>query len=173
VYQYTRAALRAQTARAVGLEILGHLRVHQHRHVAEHIVEHVGLLDVVELRGLADELPGGKTAVRQMLEEHFVGHQARHRHHLPAGALAQHVGEAPEVRDRFGTDRQPLHAVDELLAGVAGQELRLALEEAAPHGVLGARILFPRLINRPVGALRPNARRRAVLHARLHPFNLA
>src|SRR6185503_14910142 len=118
--------LRAQAALAVCLDVVGHHRVHQHRHVAEHIVEHVGLLDVVELAELADELPGGEAPVGEVLEKHLVRNEAR-------------------------------------------KELRLALEQRAPHRVLGRGVLVPRLIDRPVRALRAHARRRAVLH----PFSLA
>src|SRR4051812_21829836 len=156
--------LRAQAALAVGLDIVGHHRVHQHRHVAEHIVEHVGLFDVVELAGLADELARGEAAVGEMLEEHLVRNQARHGDDLPAGALAEDVGQAPEVGDRIGADRQPLHAVDKLVAGAARQQPGLALEERAPDRVLGARVLVPCLIDRPVRAFRAHAGRRAVLH---------
>src|SRR4051812_3442285 len=161
--------LRAQAALAVGLDVVGHDRVHQHRNVAEHIVEHVGLFDVVELTGVADELAGGEAPVGEMLEEHLVRDQARHGHDLPAGALAEHVGQPPEIRDRIGADRQPLHAVDELVAGAARQEPGLALEQRAPDSVLGARVPVPGLIDRPVRAFRAHAGRRAVLH----PLSLA
>src|SRR6476646_5610982 len=161
--------LRAQAAVAVGLDVVGHHRVHQHRHVAEHIVEHIGLFDVVELAGLADELAGREAAVGEMLEEHLVRNEARHGDDLPAGALAEHVGQPPEVRDRLGADRQPLHAVDELVTGAARQKPGLALEQRAPDRVLGAGVLVPRLIDRPVRAFRAHARRRAVLH----PLSLA
>ena len=39
----------------------------------EHVVEHVGLFDVVELLGRADKVPGRKTPVGEMLEENVSG----------------------------------------------------------------------------------------------------
>jgi hypothetical protein len=104
-----------------------------------------------------------------VLEEHFVGHQARHRHHLPAGAPAERIGEAPEVRNRLGPDRQAAHAVDELVAGARRQKLRLALEKRAPNRVLGRRVALPGLVDGPVGSLGPDAGGGAVLH----PLSLA
>ena len=103
--------LRAQAADAVGLDVVGDGRVHQQRHVAEHVVEDVRLLEVVELVRLADEVAGREAPVREVLEEHVVGHQARHGDDLPAGALHQDVGEAAEVRDLVRADRQVAHAV--------------------------------------------------------------
>jgi len=44
--------------------------------VAEHVVEDVGLLEVVELMWLADESPRRKTPVGKVLEEDIVGHQS-------------------------------------------------------------------------------------------------
>ena len=41
--------LRAQAADAVGLDVVRDHRVHEHRDVPEHVVEDVGLLEVVEL----------------------------------------------------------------------------------------------------------------------------
>ena len=41
-------ALRAQAAFAIGLDEVGHGRVHQQRHMAEHVVEDVGLFQVVQ-----------------------------------------------------------------------------------------------------------------------------
>jgi hypothetical protein len=91
--------LRAQAADAVGLDVVGDGRVHQQRHVPEDVVEDVRLLEVVELVRLADEVAGREAPVREVLEEHFVGHQPRHGDDLPSGALHQDVGEAAEVRD--------------------------------------------------------------------------
>jgi hypothetical protein len=121
--------------------------------VAEDVVEHVRLFQVVELLRLADELAGGEAAVRQMVEEHVIGNEAGNGDDLPAGVLRQHVAQAPEVRNLVGADGQCLHARDEFIAGAAGQELRLALEERLPDAVLCGGVVVPALVDRPVGAL--------------------
>ena len=46
--------------------------------MAEDIVEHVRLLDIIEAVRGADEIAGRKAAVAEMLEEDVVGHQAGH-----------------------------------------------------------------------------------------------
>lgn len=54
-----------------------------------------------------------KAPVREMLEEHAVGHEARHRDHLQAGPLHQHVRKTSEVGyavaadQQVGSDRMP------------------------------------------------------------------
>jgi hypothetical protein len=70
--------------------------------MAEDVVEDVGLLQVVELVGPADELAGREAPVRQVVEEDLVGHQAGHGHHLPAGGLHQHLAEGLEIGDAVG-----------------------------------------------------------------------
>lgn len=121
--------------------------------MAEDVVEHIGLFQVVELVGLADEEARWKSTVGQVIEEHVVGHQARHRHHLPAGVLVQHLGHALEVRDLVGPDGQALHALHELVAGTAGQQARLTLEQQSPHRVVLGGVARPALVDRPVGPL--------------------
>ena len=59
--------------------------------MTEHVVKDIGLFDVIELMRLADEVAGGKAAIGQVFEKDLVGHQPRHRHNLPAGALQQQV----------------------------------------------------------------------------------
>ena len=113
---------------------------------------------------LADEAARREAPVREMVEEHLVRHQARHGDDLPSGALDQHVGEAPEVRNRVRSDRQRAHAGNEFVAGAAGQQLALALEQRFPHRVLGRRVVRPipgRSSSRRAPASR---RRRRVLH---------
>ncbi len=52
--------------------------------MAEHVVEDVGLLQIIELVAPADEIARDEAAVGEMLEEHLVGHQPGHGDHLPA-----------------------------------------------------------------------------------------
>ena len=144
-------SLGAQAALAVGLHVVGEDRVGQHRHVAEDIVEDVRLLQVVELVGLADELAGRKAPVGQMVEEHLVGHQTRHRDDAPAGALLQIVAQAAEIGDVLGIDGEVAHALNELVAGSAGQQFALTLVQGFPDAVLFRRVAVPALVDGPVG----------------------
>jgi hypothetical protein len=73
--------------------------------VAEYVMENVRFFEVVELLGLADEVAGGKTAVRQVIEEHIIRNQPGNGDDLPASVFHQHVAEAPEVGDLVGADR--------------------------------------------------------------------
>ena len=45
----------AQTALAIGLDEIGQHRIHEHRYMAEHVMEDIRLLQVIELVGIADE----------------------------------------------------------------------------------------------------------------------
>ena len=63
------AARRITTA--IGRHVVGVARLHEQRHVAEHVVEDIGLLDVIELLRLSDPVAGGKTARREMREKRF------------------------------------------------------------------------------------------------------
>ena len=63
----------------------------------EHIVEHVGFLQIVELVRPADEIARDEAAVRHMVEEHVVRHQSRHCHDLPAGQVHQSFRQFLEI----------------------------------------------------------------------------
>ena len=104
--------------------------------MAEHVVEDVGLLQIVELVGPADEIAGDEAAVGEMIEEHLVGHQPRHRHHLPAGGLHQPLGQFLEIGD--AGLRQPQHVEPGKKLGrrPARQQLRLAREQRVPRRML-------------------------------------
>ena len=65
--------------------------------MTEHIVKHVGFLEIIELVGLADEIARRETPLAQMPEKHIVGHHARHRHDGPVAALVEPVVELLEV----------------------------------------------------------------------------
>ena len=122
--------------------------------MAKHVVEDIRHLQVIQLLRPADELPGREAPVRQVLKKHLVGHQPRHRHHLPAGVLRQHVAQALEVGNLVGADGQGLHAGDEGVACPAGQQPALALKQGLPHRVVGGAVVLPALVDGPVGARR-------------------
>ncbi len=88
---------RLQAALTIGLHIVGKHRVGQQGYMAEHIMEHIRFLKVVDLFGGTDEVASHKAAVGQMVEEHLVRHQTRNGHHLPAGQLVQALGQLFEI----------------------------------------------------------------------------
>ncbi len=119
--------------------------------MAEHIVEHIGFLDIVQLRGLADELPGRKPAVRQMFEKNRIRHQRGHRHHAPSGELFQIVGELLEIGNAARTKRKLLQAIEEFAARPPLQHLGLPIVQRAPNAVLGRAIALPVLVDGEIG----------------------
>src|SRR5260370_14551573 len=123
--------------------------------MAEDVVEDVGVLEVVELSALADELACREAPIGEMFEEHLVGNEARYRDDWPPGMLHRDVAQPSEVRDLVGADRQVAHPLQELLAGTAGEQLRLTLEQRLPDGMLVGSIFLPALIDGPVGPLGP------------------
>src|SRR5260221_4249592 len=123
--------------------------------MAEDVVEAVGLVEVVELIALADELARREAPIGEMFEEHLVGNEARYRDNLPPGMLHQHFAQLSEVRDLVGADRQVAHPLHELLAGAALEQLCLTLEQRLPDGMLVGSIFLPALIDGPVGPLVP------------------
>ena len=86
VYQRVRPLPALCAASPVRLHVVGEHRVEQQRHVAEEIVEDVGLDDVVELRFLAQPDRHGEAALGEVLEEHRLGQQAGHGDDLPAAS---------------------------------------------------------------------------------------
>ncbi len=119
--------------------------------MAEHVVEAVRLLQVIQLLGLAHPPAGREAPVGQMLEEDLVGHQARHRHHLPAGGGHQLVVQPGEVGHAVGVHAQRVQAAQELVADPAAQHRRLARIQLAPDGVVGVGVAVQRLRDREVG----------------------
>ena len=59
--------------------------------MAEDVVEDIGLFDVVELVGAADELAGRKAPVGEVIEEDVVRHERGHSDDAPTGQLLQVV----------------------------------------------------------------------------------
>ena len=120
----------------------------------EDIMENVRLLEVVELIGPPDEVSRREASIGEMLEEHFVRNQSRNGNDLPPCVLHQHLTQAAEVGNRVGSDRQGTHALHELVASAAGQQLRLALEQCLPHGMLLGGVFVPVLVDGPIRPFR-------------------
>ena len=104
--------------------------------MAEHVVEDVRLLEIVELRALADEVAGREAAVAEMLEEDVVGDEPRHRHHRPAGAAEQPLVQLAELGHARMTQAQDLEALLEGVDRAAGERLLLAREQQVPDRML-------------------------------------
>src|SRR4051794_18200978 len=104
--------------------------------MAEHVVENVRLLQIIELRAFADEVARRELAPAEMLEEYVLGHQAGHRDHGPAGARAEPGVEVAEFGDAWAVDAKHVQPLLEGPDVAAGQRLLLALEEDIPDLML-------------------------------------
>ncbi len=118
--------------------------------MAEHVVKHVRLLQIILLAWRADEAPGGKAAIGQMIEKQPVGHQPRHCHHLPPGRLHQSVGQRVETRDARLVHPQYVQPRHEFRHHPPRQHARLPLEQPVPHRMVGRAVAIPVLRNGPV-----------------------
>jgi hypothetical protein len=118
--------------------------------MAEDVMEDIRLLQIVELIGRADEGAGRKTPIRQMLEEHRVGHEARNGDHAPAGESQQPVRHALEVRDAGPAQVERLEPAEECVAGPLRKNLRLPVVKRQPDGVVFGRVAVPPLRDGPV-----------------------
>ena len=114
----------------------------------EDIVEDIGFLDVIELLARADEVAGRKTTVGEVVEEHLIGDQHRHRHHGPAGERPELFIERTEFGDAAATEVEPLEPLQEPAAGTAGQQRHLPRVEVVPDTVFGGGVV-------PLSGLQP------------------
>ena len=113
-------------------------------------MEDVQLLQVVDLLRPADEPPGDEAAMRQVVEEHLVRHEAGHGDDAPSGELRQPLGKLDEIRDAGLGEMQDVEALQKRRNRATHQLLGLAREEPVPKRVLGLRVSRPVLRNRPV-----------------------
>ncbi len=125
--------------------------------MAEHVMEDVGLLQVIELIRLADELARGEPAMGEVVEEDTVRDEAWNRHDRPAGQPLQLLIDARKVRDARPVQIERIEPLQEGVAGAAGQQGRLPLVERDPDLMLCGTVTIPRLVDGPV---RPGAGRR-------------
>jgi hypothetical protein len=104
--------------------------------MAEHVVEDVRLLQIVDLFRLPNKPPGDEGAVRQVAEEDIVWHEARHGDDPPSGKGLQPLGELVEVGDAALGQPQDIEPVQERRGGAAFEQLGLAGEQSVPYRVL-------------------------------------
>lgn len=120
--------------------------------MAEQVVEAVGLLQVVELIG-ATHPPGDRKApVREVFEEHAIGHEARHRDDLPARCGHQLTVHVRERGHAIGRQVDLAEPGDERVACAPAQQRRLARIELLPHRVVDAAVTLQRLVDGEIGA---------------------
>jgi hypothetical protein len=119
--------------------------------MAEHVVEDVRFLQIIELVGPADEIARDEAAIGHMIEEHLVGHQPGHRDDLPAGQLHQPFGQLLEIGNAGLRQLEHVEPAQIGLRRAAGEQLRLALEQRVPHRMLLGGVMRPVLRDRPVG----------------------
>ena len=118
--------------------------------MAEHVVKHVRFLQIIQLVRLADEIARRKAPVGKMIEKHRIGHQARHRHHLPAGQRHQFIVQPGKIRHAGPRQVEPLQSIEKLRRHPTGQQPGLPIEQMIPHTVINGGEMFPILRNGPV-----------------------
>ena len=149
---FERAKLqRPFAATPIGRHIIAERLVGEHRHMAEHIVKDIRLLQIIELVRAANEIAGHETPIGQMIEEHIVRYQPRHRHDLPARRRHQPFVEFGEVRNTWLGQLQHVQPLQELLRSAPRQHGALAREQLVPGGMLLRGISVPTLRDGPIG----------------------
>ena len=118
--------------------------------MAEHVVEDVGFLQIVELVRPADEIARDEAAIRHVIEKNIVRHQPRHRHHLPPGQLHKPFGQFLKIRDARFRQLQHVQPAQIGVRCAAGKQLGLAREQRIPGRMLLRRVMLPVLGDRPV-----------------------
>ncbi|TXT44701.1 MAG: hypothetical protein FD139_2132 [Methylocystaceae bacterium] len=144
------ARQRPSTAFSIGFEKTRIRRIGEERHMPEDVMEDVGLLQIFELRLRANEGAGRKAPIGEMIEEGVVRNQPGHRNDAPAGHGPQSSAKIRELRNAGARQFELLLRRQELVAGPAGQERRLAGEQPVPTIVLLIAVGGPVLIYRPV-----------------------
>jgi hypothetical protein len=147
-----RAELQAaQAAHAIGLHIIGIDRVGEHRHMAEHVVENVRLLKIIELIRPTDEIARDEAAIGEMVEKDLVRHQPRYRDHAPAGQRAEPLGQFLEIRNARPGQPQDIEPAQIGLARPAAKLCGLTGEQSIPGAMILRAIMRPVLRDGPVG----------------------
>ena len=120
-------------------------RVAQHRHMAENVVEQVGLLEIIELREAADEIAHRKHPLGQHREEDQVGHQPRHRHRAPPGPRFQLGVQLGQVGNPRLRQMEQIEPVEKRRDDALAQRRDLPFEQDIPHAVVLAGKVLPAL----------------------------
>src|SRR3546814_426265 len=119
--------------------------------MTEYVVKHIGLFAVGDLLGGAEEIGGGKTPVREMLEKGSVRNPAGHRDDLPPRNGFQQRVELSEIGDARLQLAEDIEAIEESAARIAIERRRLPIEQASPGFMLLGSKGAPLLRHRPIG----------------------
>ena len=142
---------RAAAAPAIGGHVVGEDWIGQHRHVAEHVMEDVRLLQVVQLVWPTDEPAGGESPIGQVLEEDVVGDQPRNCHDAPAGQALQLDIDTGEVGYAAAVQVQGVQTAQEGRGGPILQQPCLAFIEGGPDLMVLGAVVVPALVDGPIG----------------------
>src|ERR1043166_234031 len=124
---------RLQPAFPISLNVIGEDGVHQHRHMAGDVVEHIRLLKIVELVPPSDETGRGKTTGREKGQKPIVRHEPWPRNNAPAGRAIENVAEPAKIRNAVRGDTELLQATEVFAAREPLGQFLLALEQQAPN----------------------------------------
>src|ERR1700722_1091980 len=105
--------------------------------MAKDVVKDVRLLQVIQFLLGADEGPGWKTPVGEMIEEHLVGHESGYGNDTPAGNLFKAVAQLFHVRDAAIGQRERVHHRKEFVTRTVLQCSKRAAEQTIPTIMLG------------------------------------
>ncbi len=112
---------------------LGIIVVREHRDMAEHVVEAVGRLEIVELLARADEIADREHPFAEHREEHVIGNKPGNRDRAPAGAWAQDRVQPVDVGHAGVRQLEQADPVEERRDHAASEQLDLAREQQVPH----------------------------------------
>ncbi|KAH2808393.1 hypothetical protein KXV85_006017, partial [Aspergillus fumigatus] len=141
---------RPLPAAPIGLHIIGKDRVGEKRHMAEDIMEDVGFFKIVDMSGRANEAPGDKAPIGEMIKEDLVGHEAGHRDHLPARGIHQSGVEFDKIGNPRFRQAQNVQPFEKGRSHTTGQKPRLALEQVVPHRMFVIAVTRPFLRDGPI-----------------------
>ncbi len=134
---------------------LGIIVVREQRDMAEHVVEAVGRLEIVELVARADEIADRKNALRKHREEDLVGHQPRHRYRAPAGARRQDRVQPLDVGNAGMREPEQVDPVEEGGNDARSQQFDLPREQQVPDRMIFVGERFPVLRDDIIGPKLP------------------
>src|SRR5271163_4703943 len=132
---------------AVLLEKVSENRMSMHGHVAEDVVEDVGLGGVFERLAAAQPGGGRKTPRRQHLKKSIGRQKSADRCRVPTGLRLQPPVHLGQIRDRILTKPDHLEAVQIFLAGVFAQFGHPPTYQLSPDLMLLRRIRRPVLLD--------------------------
>src|SRR5882672_3815355 len=121
----------------------------EQRHMAEEVVEHVRLFEIIEFAFLANPPGDWKPPVGQMLEEFLIGDQAGNGNDLEPGQMRELLIDATEIGNSVG-DVQTFDAGDEFLDRIARDQFHLMAVKPSPTVMIDWAIVIERLLDRIV-----------------------